>query len=288
MPSVSGTTQLVGLVGWPVGHSRSPAMHNAAAADLGLDLLYVPLSVRPDELQSALTGLAALGFLGANVTVPHKEQVLPLLDELDAAAEAIGAVNTIIVQRPSSDSFRLKGANTDWRGFMDDLVRLQVAVSGRRCLVLGAGGSARAVAYGLAGAGCHVDVAARRREQAEQLTAALSPHVAGPLAAHHWSALAALAEAAEVALVVNTTPLGMEPAVEKSPWPGDLPFPPQAFVYDLVYNPAETRLLTQARRAGRPAANGLGMLLGQGAAAFELWTGQRPNLAVMARALGLD
>lgn len=300
--AISGRTRLVGIIGWPVAHSKSPAMHAAAAAGLGLDLAYVPLPVPPDQLSQSVFGLKALGFLGANVTVPHKQAVLPFMDELDPAAQAIGAVNTIVIGRslaevkekdarwsddwPDPDN-KLIGFNTDWSGFMADLVSYGIEIADRECLVLGAGGSARAVIYGLASAGGKVTVISRRREQAEQLISDLvrfSP-IKG-LRALHWPQLRAFSQKVEPeALIVNTTPLGMSPEVNDSPWPADLDFPTQAFVYDLVYNPKETRFLAQARAAGCRAANGLGMLLRQGAQAFELWTGLEPDLSLMAAAL---
>jgi shikimate dehydrogenase len=268
-------------------------MHNAAAADLGLDLAYLPLAVEPEKLAAAVRGLAALGFVGANVTVPHKEAVIPLLDIIDPAAEAIGAVNTIIVSpEPASAGGQpstLAGYNTDWSGFMADLDRLGVEVGGRESLILGAGGSARAVAYGLAMAGCRVHICARREEQARQVVDALANHCPpNSLAAHGWRALQdANVRFPATALLVNTTPLGMVPQVDASPWPDTVALPKKAFVYDLVYNPAETRFMRQAREAGHQASNGLGMLLRQGALAFKLWTDLEPDLAIMAQALRL-
>lgn len=302
---ISGKTQLTGLIGWPVAHSLSPAMHNAAATDLGLDLVYLPLAVRPDQLAAAVRGLAALGFRGVNVTVPHKELVMPLLDVIDPAASAIGAVNTIVVSdqpsagspQPSSNrapvadppSPILSGYNTDWAGFMADLRQLDVDVTGRECLILGAGGSARAVAYGLASAGGRVHIFARRQPQAQQIVTGLAPHCpSGSLAAHEWPTLdQASTRFPAAALVVNATPLGMTPQVDRSPWPESATLPGTSFVYDLVYSPAETRLMQQASVAGLRSSNGLGTLLIQGALAFKLWTGLEPDLEAMAQALNV-
>jgi shikimate dehydrogenase len=286
---ISGKTQLAGLIGWPVSHSFSPAMHNAAAAELGLDLVYVPLPVRLENLPAAIRGLAALGFVGVNVTVPHKEAVIPLLSEVDTAAHTIGAVNTISFQPPAAKSQQSAvsgqqsavGHNTDAAGFLADLEHIGVAIAGRECLILGAGGSARAVAYGLASAGGTVRLFARRVEQARKLAADLLPHFeAARFSAFSWEELKETRDFQET-LIVNTTPLGMTPEVDLSPWPDTLHFPPKAVVYDLVYNPSETRLVAQARAAGCRAANGLGMLLRQGALAFELWTGREPDIDVM-------
>jgi shikimate dehydrogenase len=298
MVEITGKTRLVGLIGWPIGHSLSPAIHNAAAADLGLDLTYLPMSVRAEELQAALQGLATLGFLGANVTIPHKERVIPFLDRLDPAAGAIGAVNTIVIEQntlgnldetdKSTEPTRagLTGYNTDWSGFLEDLDELDVEISNHHCLILGAGGSARAVVHALASAGGRAHVFARRREQAQALTRQLSPHVADNLLAHYdWQELADICRRVNPKLIVNTTPLGMSPNLSASPWSGEINIPDSAFVYDLVYNPAETRFMRQAKAAGCRVSNGAGMLVRQGAQAFELWTGQNPNLKVMAEAM---
>lgn len=283
---IDGTTKLIGLIGWPVSHSFSPAMHNAAAAALGLNWVYVPLPVRPENLQSALQGMAALGFSGVNVTVPHKQAVIPFLDTIEQGARIIGAVNTVIVNRSSTmpeGTWQLAGHNTDWLGFLADLESLDVGIQQRDCLIIGAGGSARAVAYGLAQAGANVHILARNEAQAAHLAAALTE-----TAQVETGSLSAISEHVghlEAPLIVNTTPVGMYPAGEQTIWPDSIPFPTDAFIYDLVYNPRETRLMQQAKKANCGTSNGLGMLLHQGAQAFELWTGQKPSLQVMAKAL---
>ena len=289
---INGRTQLIGLIGWPVSHSFSPAMHNAAAKAAGLDWVYVPLPVRPEDVGTAVLALPALGFRGVNVTIPHKQAVIPLLDEIDSAAAAIGAVNTIVMETIGLETkdYKTSGYNTDWSGFLADLSALGVPVTGRDCLVLGAGGSARAVVYGLISAGAHVQVLARRTEQARQLAADLAPFVVDLSTAawlNHWplAELAMAVTATTTPLVINTTPLGMTPNENSSPWPDDLPFPDGAFVYDLVYNPRQTALMKQAEAAGCRAANGLGMLVQQGALAFQLWTDVMPDAAVMRAAL---
>lgn len=281
---VRGTTRVVGLLGWPVAHSLSPAMHNAAARALGLDLVYVPLPVAPAVVGEAVRGLAALGFLGANVTVPHKQAVMPFLDELDATARAIGAVNTIQVAQTGQPA--LRGTNTDGAGLIADLREQGVGVKDRACVILGAGGAARAAAFALAQQGGHVHVLARRQERAVEVAVALQRYLAGaPVVPHQWDELAALLASVERPLIANATPVGMEPNAGASPWPEDLSFPRDSFIYDMVYKPGETRLLRQARAAGCAGANGLGMLLHQGALAFALWTGLKPDVDVMRRAL---
>jgi shikimate dehydrogenase len=270
-----------GLVGWPLGHSLSPRLHNAALAALNLAGEYRLYPAQPfPEGQARLAELldqVRKGALhGLNVTIPHKQNVLSLLDDLTPTAAAIGAANLIYLK-----AGRLTGDNADAGGFLADLQSHGLAVpspSGNRAaLVLGAGGSTRAVAYALAQAGWQVWIAARRIEQASALAASL--HIAGP--ALHVLPLEAEALNGEYALIVNTTPLGMYPDVESCPWPVGLPFPPGAGVYDLVYNPFETSLVRLARAARLRAANGLGMLVNQAAIAFETWTSQPAPLAAM-------
>ena len=282
MIPINGKTQLIGLIGWPVSHSFSPAMHNAAAAALGLNWAYVPLPVAPENVATAVQSLSSLGIRGINVTVPHKQAVMPLLDELEPGAEAIGAVNTIVV----GENGRLTGHNTDWSGFLADLQAHNILVAGRDCVLLGAGGSARAVAYALARSGARVHILARRVAQAEQLVADLRPYLPqAQLTSHPFTQLNQVAELFPAPLIINSTPLGMTPNENTSPWPADLPFPAEAIVYDLVYNPRHTRLMQQAETAGCQAINGLGMLVQQGAKAFALWTGQQPDTAVMTNAV---
>jgi len=281
--SIDGKTIVIGLIGWPVGHSYSPAMHNAAAAALGLNLVYVPLPVSPERLPDALRGLPALGIRGVNVTVPHKEAVMPHLNAIYPAARIIGAVNTIV----AGDGL-LTGFNTDWSGFLNDLESYRLALYGRDCLILGAGGSARAVAYALLRRGSRVTVASRRPEQGQQLAADMDRAFpdAAPVGTVALDDIATTAAHLDEPIIINTTPLGMSgERVGLTPWPDGAPFPPGAFVYDLIYNPSPTRLMTQARDAGLRAADGLGMLVGQAAEAFEVLTGRRPDAAVMRRAI---
>jgi shikimate dehydrogenase len=277
---IDGRTRLVGLLGYPVEHSLSPALQNAAFEAAALNYCYVPLPVAPAQIGAALTGLAALGFVGANVTRPHKQAVMPHLDELSADAQAIGAVNTIVF----GDGRRV-GHNVDGVGFLAALSALtesDVQVEGRRALVLGAGGAARSVVYALAKGGAAVTVLNRTSDHAHALIDGLrralpeSQLVGGPLIRE------AIAEAAlHVDLVVNATSVGMSPHEDASPWPQELSFPAGAVAYDLIYAPAESRFLKMARAAGARTLNGLPMLVQQGAAAFRLWTGQPAPLDAM-------
>lgn len=274
---------LSGLIGWPVGHSKSPAMHQAAFRAAGVDGVYVLLPVHPDDVGEAVRGLRALGFRGVNVTVPHKQAVMPFLDTLTPEARAIGAVNTILVQENGT----LLGHNTDAAGFLSDLeskIGVPDATKISEALILGAGGSARAVTYALARSGVPTRVLARRPEQAQALAQALRPHTrAGMIHPHAWTHLPELA--ANATLIVNCTPLGMTPHTDASPWPENLSFRPEHIIYDLVYNPPQTRLMSQALAAGARAFNGLGMLIHQGALAWELWTGLPAPIEAMQQAI---
>lgn len=275
-PRILGSTRLVGVLGWPIAHSVSPPMHNAAFAALGLDWCYVPLPTPPERLADAVRGLRALGFVGANATVPHKQALLSLVDELTPAARAIGAVNTLAV-RPEG----ILGHNTDAAGFLRALRGAGFDPQGCQALLLGAGGAARSVAYALASVGARVTILNRTPERAEALAAALRQALPDANLSARPLDRATIESLKAVDLVVNATTLGMWPEVEASPWPQDAPFPARALCYDLVYNPRETRLMRQAREAGARACDGLTMLVHQGAEAFALWTERQPPVDVM-------
>ena len=285
---INGKTKLIGLLGWPVSHTKSPILHNAVSTEHGQNMVYLPLSVHPDAIEAAVRGLPALGFTGVNVTVPHKQAVMPLLDHIDPAAQAIGAVNTIHFTPHADGSYppHASGYNTDWIGLQQDLKQQEVAFNGRDTLVLGAGGSARAVVYMLLAANAKVALFARRLEQAEKLAQDMLVHFPhGRLTTHTLNQLPLQATTAQAPLIIHTTPVGMHPHVDHSVWPDDLPFPAGAYLYDLVYTPAHTKIMQQAQAAGCGTSSGLGMLLGQAAEAYRLWTGINPDLDIMKRAL---
>ena len=286
--NINGKTKLIGLLGWPVSHTKSPALHNTASVAYEQNLVYLPLPVHPDGVEAAVCGLPALGFLGVNVTVPHKQAVMPFLDHIDSAAEAIGAVNTIVFTPQEDGSFPpiSTGYNTDWIGVRQDLAKNGVDFHQRDCLVLGAGGSARAVVYMLLAAEAKVRLLARRLEQAAQLRQDMLAHFPhASLAVHELAELETVCDQVAAPLILNCTPVGMHPKVEHSVWPEDLPFPAGSFVYDLIYTPSETKIMRQAAAAGCGTSNGFGMLLGQAAEAYRLWTGIDPDVALMAQAV---
>lgn len=283
---IDGSTQLVGVLGWPVEHSLSPIMHNAAFEALGVPWCYVPLPVPRGQIEAAVRGLAALGFRGANVTVPHKEAVLPLLDAVAPDAHALGAVNTLLIGRDSAAAAVLSGYNTDVEGFVGAL--RQGGFEPKKAgpvVVVGAGGAARAVIFGLLCSGCKdITILNRSPQPAEALVAAFGRQ-AGDAARMRSFPLnrETLVESVRAAdLLVHSTPVGMWPQGEGSVWPAGVPIPSHLTVMDLVYNPLETRLLHQARRSGARAIDGLGMLVRQGALAFGLWTNRGADVEEIA------
>jgi len=267
---VTGRTKIIGIFGYPVEHTLSPAMHNAAFEHLGLDYCYLPFLVRPDALQQAVEALRALSLVGVNITVPHKEAVLPFLDEVDSEAAFIGAVNTLV-----NKDGRLTGYNTDGRGFMLSLASRGIEVSGRKILLVGAGGAARAVSYYLSAKAEKLVIYNRGREKLRRLVDDLSK------VRENVSATEELCGIEQFDIIVNATSLGLKPD-------DPLPFDPKPLtgshvVCDLIYR--DTPLLVTADRQGCVAVNGLGMLLYQGVLAFELWTSLAAPVEVMKKAL---
>jgi shikimate dehydrogenase len=266
----------LGLAGYPLGHSLSPKIHGAALEACDLEGTYSLFSIHPDDKQGLKDLLARVRsgeIHGLNVTIPHKQNVIEFMDELTPTAKAIGAVNTIYVKNE-----KLIGDNTDAAGFLSDLKRLVDRETSRQvnrtALVLGAGGSARAVVYALLNDGWNVTLAARRLEQARQLAQSFSNYEL------RITNLADL-QPSTFDLIVNTTPLGMVPNIETSPLPENTTLSQNTMVYDLVYNPRETKFVRDALSQGLSATTGLGMLIEQAALAFKLWTGHTPPRDVL-------
>ncbi len=279
--TVQGDTKVTGVFGYPVEHSLSPAMHNAAFAALHLKYIYVPFSVAPENLGAALRGLPALGIVGVNLTIPHKEAALPHCHTISDAARDIGAVNTIHVVNGE-----LRGDNTDGQGFYEPLREIGVAVAGKNVVVLGAGGAARSVVFRLAREGASVTLVNRTIERAAKLAADVERAGYSPVAVLPPDSPKELTNAIAAAeLLVHTTKVGMMPYPDAMPPIPLEAFHPDLFVYDLIYRPAETQILRVARKRGCRTLNGLKMLAHQGAAAFEIWTGQRPPTDVMEEAI---
>lgn len=277
---VTGATRIVAVFGHPVHHSMSPVMQNAALRELALDFVYVPCNVHPDNLESAIQGIRALDLAGANITIPHKERVIGFLDWVSEEARLIGSVNTIL-----NDGGVLKGFSTDGEGFLRSLKVAGGSASGSRSVILGAGGSARAIAYALATHGSRVSIVNRTTSRAvdlaKTLNKAFEEELLTPISLESEDAREAVMNAD---LLVNCTSVGMYPGIDEQPIPtswlhNDL------FVYDQIYNPLETSLIRSARALGLRAVNGVGMLVFQGASSFKIWTGKNPPTDVMEKAV---
>jgi shikimate dehydrogenase len=254
-------------------------MHNAAIRALNIDYIYVPFHVLPDNLGQAVQGIRAMEIAGVNVTIPHKEQVIEHLDEISEYSTRIRSVNTI-----TNVDGHLRGDTTDGPGFVRSAVAAWGKLDGCRTLILGAGGSAKAVGFALAEIGCKIVIANRTRERAVELAEGLRQvFKAGTFGVVDLDGQALSEEIPNIDLVVNTTSVGMHPDVDGIPMPPDL-LHPHLLVYDLVYNPARTRLVTEAERRGANAITGLKMLVYQGALSFEMWTGIEAPVAVMEEA----
>jgi shikimate dehydrogenase len=262
---INGHTKIYGILGRPVGHSLSPAMHNAAFRELGINAVYVPFPVT--DLAQAVAGLRGLAIQGASVTIPFKEDIIPLLDEVDTPAARMGAVNTV-VRRDG----RLLGYNTDWLGALKALED-KTAIAGKRFLLLGAGGAARAIVFAILEKGGQAAVSDLDAAKALALSREFWVEVVSPASLEEYPA----------AVLINATPVGMAPDADA------IPIDPRLLgrfqlVMDIVYRPLETRLLREAKARGAATIDGLQMLIHQGAAQFELWTGRTAPVATMARA----
>ena len=276
--------RVYGIIGWPVWHTRSPSMHNAAFRAVDIDAVYAPFGVRPPDLQNAVVGLRALGVRGVNVTLPHKQNVMAHLDEVEEEAAAIGAVNTILVEKG-----RLIGCNTDAEGLVRSLRDHGFDPTDASSIVVGAGGAARAAVAGLAAAGARrIVVAARRQGQAERLQQELAAVTSGTDVVTSELAQLPRSEFSEASLLVQATSATLDDGPEASRFAETLPLdamPKTATVTDLVYAPRRTTVIRAAERLGLSTVDGLGMLLHQGAIAFERWTGVDAPLEVMRKAL---
>ncbi|NKB20355.1 MAG: shikimate dehydrogenase [Alphaproteobacteria bacterium] len=267
--SITGNAKIAGVIGWPVGHSLSPRLHGYWLDHYGIDGSYIPLAVEPENLADALSALSKLGIVGVNLTVPHKEAAIGLVDKVDDAAARIGAVNTVVVLKDGS----LEGRNTDGYGFIASLsssAALQ-SVKEKPVVVLGAGGAARSIIVALQDYGVgSIRLTNRTRERADQMR----EEIGGDIDVVSWDQRAAVLE--DAMLLVNTTTLGMggQPALEL-----DLDsLPTEAIVNDIVYSPLKTDLLAKAAERGNPTVDGVGMLLHQARPGFAAWFGREPEV----------
>ncbi|MBF2064436.1 MAG: shikimate dehydrogenase [Calothrix sp. C42_A2020_038] len=269
MTRITGTTKLLGVIGYPVEHSLSPRMHNAAIAEMGVDYVYLPFPIAPHNLQVAIDGFAAIGVVGFSVTIPHKQAIIPLISEVSSLAQAVGAVNTVVRKDD-----KWIGTNTDVEGFIAPLLSIcNQDWSQTTAVILGNGGAARAVIAGCAQLGCaQIHVIGRNLNKLVAFheswsNSALFSH----LHVHHWDKLPKYIPQAN--LLVNTTPIGMYPHINEAPLTSEevKELPSGAIAYDLTYNPNPTKFLKLAQQSQAVTINGLEMLVQQGAAALKIW-----------------
>lgn len=267
---VSGKTKISGIFGYPIEHTLSPLMHNSAFETLGLDYCYVPFKVRPEDLPDAVRAIRSLNLLGVNITVPHKEKVMPLLDKINKEASFIGAVNTI-----TNTEGTLTGYNTDGRGFLSSLAEAGITLDGKNIVIIGAGGASRAVSYYLSEKAATLSLFDLDKRKAEKLIGDLDQ------IRENVSLIENMENIGKPDIIINATPLGMKPD-DPLPMNTDL-ISSDITVCDLVYK--KTKLLQEAEKRGANILDGSGMLLWQGVLAFELWTGVKPPVDVMRKVL---
>jgi len=277
---INGKTQIYGIIGYPVKHTFSPLMQNAAFKHLGINAVYLPFEVKPQDLKVSLTCMRLLGISGLNVTIPHKEEVIKYLDELDKEASLIGAVNTIV-----NRAGRFKGFNTDGRGFIQSLKEeFGILPKGKRFFIMGAGGASRAISFSLALSGADRIVLVDSIEgKAIKLAESLLKNTSCEAIALKKDKKAIKELLLDSDVFINTTPCGMRRTDPKLIDPDFLHR--ELFVYDIIYNPRITKLLIDAKRKGARVSGGIGMLLNQGAISFSLWTGRKAPVGVMKKAL---
>lgn len=280
-----GTTKVFGIIGYPIIHTLSPVMHNKAFEELGYNGVYVPFEVEPGKLGEAIAGIRSMGIRGMNVTIPHKETVMQYLDEIDPMAKAIKAVNTIV-----NEEGILTGYNTDGVGFLKSLEAAGISLANKKVMILGSGGAARAIATcALKKAGVEeLSIASRTIENIVNLTRDLE-HIFDPdkIYSYRFGTDEFRNALPEIDIVINCTPLGLSPKVNQSPLSEDEVglLPKTAVIADTIYNPSMTQLMRYGNNRGLTVVGGLGMLLYQGIAAFELWTGLKPPEDAMYSAL---
>jgi len=274
-PYITARTSVLCVIGHPIEHSMSPIMHNAALKDKSLDYVYVAFNIPPNDLKKAVLGFKMFSIKGINVTIPHKEKIIPYLDEIDPLAEKIGAVNTI-----KNEGKYLIGKNTDASGAKKALLDAGCEISGKKVLILGAGGAAKAVSFAISEDLDALYISNRTEKRAIKLAKDLTNKTTIKAVGKNMNINTLKNLVNDVDILVNTTPLGMHPNIEGSPISQEM-LHKNLFVFDIVYNPLETRLLKEARKIGCKTLGGLDMFVNQGALAFEWWTGKKPNLSLM-------
>ncbi|MCI8535415.1 MAG: shikimate dehydrogenase [Hungatella sp.] len=277
---ISAKAKVCGIMAYPVEHSLSPLMHNFYAEQMGIDFVYVPFKVQKEQVKAAIRGAYALNLTGMNVTVPHKQTVIPYLKELDSAAKSIGAVNTLVRTEGG-----YKGYNTDASGFLRAIKGAGIHISGQDCLLIGAGGAAKAVAYILGEQGAASVIVLNRNEQrawtlAQEMNQLFKRNFMTALGLHDYGRLEEKSW-----LAIQTTTVGMHPDIEASPVQDKAFYKKISVAMDVIYTPAKTQFMTLVEEAGGRAISGLDMLIYQGIEAFELWNpGQKVSEEIVAKA----
>ncbi|WP_019228068.1 shikimate dehydrogenase [Sedimentibacter sp. B4] len=278
---ISTKTKLLGLLGYPLGHSLSPIMHNTAFESLGLGKIYIPIEVLPENLETVVRGMAKMNFEGFNVTIPHKIEIMKYLDEIDEYAKCIGAVNTVVVHEGT-----LKGYNTDGMGFLKSFEESTgTKINGKNVFILGSGGASRAISMTLALKKANkIFICNRTYEKAVSLADDINKQTGADSVAvkHEYDEMKKAI--ADCQVLINTTSVGMSPDIDSSPLDREL-LNPSLTVCDAVYNPRKTRLLKDAEEMGCTTVEGLKMLVNQGAEAFEIWTGIKAPAELMLKAI---
>lgn len=274
-PNIGARTNILCVIGHPIEHSMSPVIHNAALNDLALDYVYLAFDVLTNDLEKAILGIKKGNIKGINVTIPHKEAIIPYLDELDPLSKQIGAVNTI-----KNEGGVLLGRNTDALGAKQALLDAGFKIEGKKALILGAGGAARAISFALSEKSDEIFISNRTEERAIKLAKELQEKAKIKATGKDMSEKTLRTLAYSVDILINTTPIGMYPKIDMSPISKDL-LNENLFVFDIIYNPLQTRLLKDAKETGSKTLNGLDMFINQGALAFEWWTGKKPNVKLM-------
>ena len=272
---ISGHTRVLCVIGYPIEHSMSPIMHNAVIRELKLNYIYLAFKVSPNNLNLAVKGFRAFNIKGINVTLPFKQKIMNYLDDIDPIAQKIGAVNAI-----KNDNGNLSGRNTDAEAAKNALINAGYTTSGKNLLILGAGGAARALTYILAEDINKIIIANRTEKRAIKLAKELKKNFSIKVEGKRNTISVLKEESKKADILINTTPVGMYPSVEKSPIPAEF-LHKDLIVYDIVYNPLETKLMKDATKIGCNTIGGLDMLVNQGALAFEWWTNKKPNIDLM-------
>lgn len=274
-PQINARTKLLCVIGHPIEHSMSPVMHNAALKELSLNFKYLAIDVPPEDLEKAVIGFKKHDMKGINVTIPHKEKIMEYLDKIEPLAEKIGAVNTI-----KNVNGKLIGKNTDAIGAKKALIDAGFEFMGKKALIIGAGGAARAISFALSEEIDELFICNRTKKRAIKLAKDLEDSTKITATGRNLSKKALKLLIDKVAILINTTPLGMYPHVGISPIPREL-LADHLFVYDIIYNPLKTQLLKDASEIGCKTLNGIDMFINQGALAFEWWTDMKPNINTM-------